>query len=201
MIKNVIFDIGMVLISFDWDGFLTKLYGEKAAEVISKATWGNPTWSEFDRAVWSFDEVVDSFVKTAPEYESEIREALRRIGECPEKQPYAIPWVEELKAAGYRVYFLSNYFEYLENANRGILDFIPHMDGGVFSYQIHMTKPSAEIYDYICRKYDLSPGECLFIDDSAKNVAGARAFGMESIQFIDYETTYPVIKKFLGGNG
>ena len=197
MIKNVIFDIGAVLIRFDWKSYVNRLFDEKTAQEVTRATWENPTWGELDRAVIPFEEVLKQFIDTAPEYEQQIRQVMEHLGECTERTDYAIPWVEELKDKGYKVFFLSNYFEYLRNQSPEVLDFIPHMDGGVFSYQIHKVKPHAEIFDYICQRYDLRPEESLFIDDSQKNVDGARAFGMHALLFTTYEQSYPEIMAYL----
>ena len=49
--------------------------------------------------------------------------------------------------------------------------------------QEKLLKPDAAIFCLLCERNGLDPAECLFIDDSAANVAGARAFGMGSIRY------------------
>ncbi|MFC7703556.1 HAD family hydrolase [Plastorhodobacter daqingensis] len=51
-----------------------------------------------------------------------------------------------------------------------------------------LVKPDAAIFALLCERAGLAPGECLFVDDSEKNVAGARAFGMEAHHFTDAAT-------------
>jgi putative hydrolase of the HAD superfamily len=52
-----------------------------------------------------------------------------------------------------------------------------------FSCELGIIKPDREIYETCLRKLKLCPNECLFVDDSAKNVKGAMEIGMPAIQF------------------
>ena len=56
-------------------------------------------------------------------------------------------------------------------------------DGLVMSGALGITKPTPEIFNYLLKTYDLNPAECIFIDDRADNVEGARAVGMAGYQF------------------
>ena len=67
------------------------------------------------------------------------------------------------------------------------LDFLNETDGAILSYQVKLIKPDPEIYRLLCSKYGLSASECVFIDDTAKNVEAARAEGMEGIVFRSLE--------------
>jgi HAD superfamily hydrolase (TIGR01509 family) len=53
----------------------------------------------------------------------------------------------------------------------------------VVSGQVGLLKPDARIYALLCARARLAPQDCLFIDDSAANVAGARAAGMQAEHF------------------
>ena len=154
MIRNIVFDIGLVMIQFDWDAYMQKLFAEpETRAAVTAAMWQNPDWNELDRGVLSLSAVEALFIENAPDYADAIHEALRRLGEAPQKQPYAIPWIQSLKAQGYHVYYLSNYFEYLMQEAPQVLDFIPYTDGGVFSCHVKITKPDREIYRLLCEKY------------------------------------------------
>ena len=63
------------------------------------------------------------------------------------------------------------------------LEFIPLTDGGVFSCFEKITKPDPEIYLRLCKRYSLKPEECVFIDDTQKNVDAAQKLGMKGIHF------------------
>ena len=197
MIKAVIFDIGRVLIQFEWDAFVHRLFDSETAERVAAATWHNPVWNELDMGILSVEEVLRLFTQSAPDCAAEIRTAFARIGECALKQPYAISWIDGLKAQGLQVYYLSNYFPYLIEQCPQILDFIPHTDGGIFSYQEHLTKPDPEIYLRLLQRYHLQPAECLFIDDKQINTEAAERLGMQAFRFESYEKSYPEITAYL----
>ncbi|MBR5362449.1 MAG: HAD family phosphatase [Oscillospiraceae bacterium] len=197
MIKNVIFDIGRVMIEFDWEQYLAGLFDAETAKTVSDAMWGTPAWNELDRNVIPMHEVIDLFIANAPDYAAQIQEAMQKIGGCPRMMPYAIPWVEELKARGYLVFYLSNYFEYLMQERPDVLEFTKHMDGGVFSWQERITKPEPEIYQRLMQRYDLRPEECVFIDDSPQNIEAANALGIHAFLFESYEKQHPQIMQYL----
>ena len=197
MMKAVIFDIGAVLIRFEWRDFLHRLFGEKTGDAVYDATWGTEAWRQLDSDALPRDEILRLFTGNAPEYAAEITEAMHRVDECAEKQPYAIPWVDELKQMGLQVYYLSNYFPYLLWKKPQVLDFIPHMDGGVFSWQEKITKPDPEIFRRLLNRYGLAAEECVFVDDSPVNTAAAAALGMQAFQFVSYEEQHSEIMRFL----
>lgn len=197
MIKAVVFDIGKVLIEFEWDAFLRRLFDAETAAVVADATWNSPTWDELDQGILPVEEVLRHFAQNAPDYAHQIRTAFARISECPKMQPYAIPWIDAIKAKGLQVYYLSNYFGYLIEQCPQILAFVPHTDGGIFSFQEQITKPNPEIYRRLFRKYNLNPAECLFIDDLQANTDAAKQLGMHAFRFAGYEQSYPAIMAYL----
>ncbi len=140
MIKSVIFDIGKVMMTWRWDARMSELFGEEAARAVTRAIMGE-NWNELDRGTRTIDEVIDVAVQIAPDYETQIRAAADHIAECAGRCDYAIPWVEELHRLGYRVLYLSNYSSFLIKLRPDVLDFVPHMDGGVFSCNVRLTKP------------------------------------------------------------
>ncbi|MDE5718684.1 MAG: HAD-IA family hydrolase [Lachnospiraceae bacterium] len=63
------------------------------------------------------------------------------------------------------------------------LDFLPHMDGGILSYEDKVIKPMPEIYQLLIDRYGLTPEECVFLDDTQRNLDGAEKFGIHTILF------------------
>lgn len=178
---NVIFDIGMVLVDFYFEDFVRSKLDGKAADAVLDAMWHSGEWCELDRGVLSDEEVLGRFISHAPEYEKEIRLVFAQLGECPKMRDYAIPLIKELKKQGHGVYFLSNYFTYLMHTAPWALEFREYMDGGVFSCFEHVLKPDERIYRILCERYSLDPKQCVFIDDTAKNVQAAEKLGMKGI--------------------
>lgn len=188
MIKNVIFDIGNVLTVFCWEKFFKSFgYSDEMVERIARATTKNPSWNEYDRGVLSDEEVLELFIRQDPEIEKELRIVNDNIGAILERCDYAIPWIEELHAKGFKVYYLSNFFKKAETECKAALDFIPYMDGGILSYKERLIKPDAAIYELLMERYNLVAEECVFIDDRADNCEAARKLGMQAVCFHDRE--------------
>ena len=201
MIRTVIFDIGNVLMRFNWWEYILQDMDYETADICTDAIWRRGIWNELDRGALSLAEVMDRFCAVHPEHRAEILQALDGCGRACHKADYAIPWIRRLKAAGYRVLFLSNYSDWLIEKNRDCLDFLPELDGGVFSSHVKHIKPEREIYQIICDRYDLTPEDCLFIDDNVSNIAAAKEFGLHAIHFAGYEQTYPQIMEYLNAEG
>ncbi|MBR0398652.1 MAG: HAD-IA family hydrolase [Eubacterium sp.] len=90
---------------------------------------------------------------------------------------YAIPLVQQLKNAGYGVYYLSNYSKKAYDECGESLAFMPYMDGGLVSFRVGMTKPDPQVFKCFLDSFHLEPESCLFIDDTEENVRAAEALG------------------------
>ncbi len=199
MICNMVFDIGNVLMDFRWKEYMRSLFGEDETliQTINQGIWHNGCWAAMDKGEMDGAATLRSAVAFAPQYEKEIKLTLDRVAHAFHKFKYSIPWIQELKRMGINVYYLSNYSAFSVEANPDVLDFIPYMDGGVFSFEVKAVKPEPEIYRCLCDKYGLKPEECLFTDDVPANVKGAKACGFQGVVFEGYEKTYPLIMKAL----
>ena len=184
MIRNIIFDIGNVLAGFAWKEYFAKFgYEEAVMERLAKATTLSAQWAEYDRAVLSDEEVFQLFIANDPEMEPYIRETLTRVPGLVSTFGYAIPWVQELKAEGYKVYYLSNFPRTARTDCDDALGFVKYMDGGIFSFEVNLIKPDAAIYHALLERYQLKAQECVFFDDMEKNVQAACEVGIHGILF------------------
>ncbi len=184
MIRNIVFDIGNVLTDFRWEGFLQdKGFDKTMIKRIAKASLLSPLWNEIDRGVWDEEQLIKEFVKMDPEIEKELYLAFENITGMVTKREYAIPWIRELKAKGYGVYYLSNFSDKAYTECSDALDFLPYMDGGILSYRERVIKPDEKIYKLLLAHYNLEAAECVFIDDLPTNVEAAVQLGFAGIIF------------------
>lgn len=184
MITTIIFDIGNVLADFTWrEHFASFGYDDEMVERIARVTVKNPLWNEVDRGVMGSEELIQEFAAADPEIEQDIRKVLANVKTMVIRNDYAIPWIQDLKGKGYRVLYLSNFSERAETDCADALDFIPYMDGGILSYKEKVIKPMPKIYQLLIDRYNLIPAECVFMDDTPKNLAGAEKFGIHTIHF------------------
>lgn len=197
MIRTVIFDIGNVLVDFDWGEYISNLFDAKTYAIVKDALFGSPLWNEVDRGVMSRDELLAAFNKRAPGFENEIRIAFDRVGDALKQRDYAIPWIRELKAKGLRVLYLSNYSHHVMQCNPSVLSFTDCMDGGIFSCMVKRIKPDPQIYRALLTQYALKPEECVFIDDNAANIAAADALGIRTVHFQSCEQAYSELNSML----
>lgn len=184
MIKNIVFDVGKVLVDFDWQGFMDTLdLTPDVYEKVANATVLSELWNEFDRSKMSDEEILRGFLEKAPDCEMEIMRFWNNMGNCIKRYEYAHSWISSLQEKGYKVYLLSNYSRRMYFQSIEELSFVEEVDGAIFSYEVQATKPELEIYEALLKKYGLNPTECVFLDDNRGNIIAANQLGMATIHF------------------
>lgn len=196
MIRNIIFDVGNVLVEYSWQKMFQKLHiTEEAYHAVAEATVLSSMWNELDRSKLTDEEILQGFIQNAPEYEREIRLVWDNFPESISCYPYSVSWVREFKKKGYKTYILSNYAKRGFEMTKEKLPFVEDMDGVLFSYQVKLVKPEPEIYQALFDKFQLKPEECVFMDDNENNVIAARKAGMQAICFRDKEQAEQELEK------
>ncbi len=183
-IDTLIFDIGNVLVKYDWKKLLKELgYNEKTGTAVAKAVFLSKEWAEADRGILSEEELLQTFISNAPDYEKEIRETFDAVGKTISVYPYTKDWITYLKKRGYKIYILSNFPKPVYDRCTKELDFLKLVDGGYMSWQIHYIKPEPEIYQKLITDFEIIPQRAVFIDDLMENIAEARALGFHAVHF------------------
>lgn len=184
MIKNIIFDVGQVLVKVRWLEVMQELgFNKDTIEEVANATVRSKTWAEYDRSLRSYEELLAEFVSNNPEIEKEILLFMEHEKESIREFPYAKEWVKKFKDKGYNCYVLSNYPKRTFEMTRSERSFEEHMDGTIYSYAAQMIKPEKEIYQTLLESYGLIPEECVFLDDNLANVEAARKIGIQALHF------------------
>lgn len=187
MIRNIVFDIGKVLVSYEPEEMMCGLgFTEDEIKIVNKAMFENPLWDESDRGLRTTEEFHQAFLDQDREHADLIQKAYEHIGDAIELLPHAMKWILEMKNRGFHVYILSNYAEYTLEVTRDKLEFLPIMDGIVFSYECKMGKPDAGIYKKLISEFFLEEEETVFIDDHIENIQAAEKLGIHGIQFINF---------------
>ena len=201
MIRNIVFDIGNVLAAFRWKEYIAELGFEgEMADRLAAATTLNKMWLEVDRGAMSVNDIIEGCIASDPEIEPQIRLFFKDRRRLVMEYDYSRGWIEELKARGYRIYLLSNYspdhFQYISRH----FSFFGLEDGQMISCTVKLLKPDRRIYEALFDKYGLIPDECVFLDDSEKNVEGAVNAGMKGIVFENYEQARAELEGLLKNN-
>lgn len=177
--KNIVFDLGGVVFARDPRKFEPEFIKFFSYIMLPQMP---RFWEEYDRGVVSYEQVVSDLA----EYNSCDRELadknLRRSILTQEEIPATKALIAELKAAGYKLYVLSNMsLEFIEFLRK--TDVYKYFDGEVVSCEEHVVKPDAEIYKRLVDRYSLNEGETMFVDDRKENVEAARNQGWEGFNF------------------
>lgn len=181
---NIIFDIGNVLVGYDWQGYLrTFNYTKETYERIADAVFRNDDWLEGDIGRISTAEWLELFIENAPDLKAEICEVFAGFEGTIVPLSYTEEWLAYFRRQGLRLYYLSNYSRELHQRTRDKLDFLKSFDGGIFSYEVKCIKPQEEIYRLLLERYQIDPCESVFYDDRPENVETAIRLGMKGIVF------------------
>ena len=184
MIKNILFDMGQVLIRFDRDYFMERLgvSGEDRA-LLMREVFLSVEWVQMDRGTLCEEE---AFRKIAPRLPAHLHDAAMKLISMWDRPILEVDGmyelVEELKARGYGIYLLSN-------ASIRQHDYWPRVpaskffDGKLISADVHVIKPQPEIYRLCLEKFGLKAEECFFIDDVPANIEGALYCGIKGTVF------------------
>lgn len=188
MIKNIIFDFGRVIVDFD-ETKMTRAYvkDESLVPLVRDTVFDRLYWDPSDLGNITDDALKAAVAARLPK---ELVPAAHAVYDNWIYHIDLIPHIEEaIQIARERfdgLYLLSNISikfaeEYKQNPTmRRIL---APFDGLVFSGPLHLVKPDARIFHHLLDTYGLDPAECLFIDDSTKNTAGAEAVGIKTYLF------------------
>ena len=185
-IKNIIFDLGGVLIDWNPDYvFLSAFKGDrvKLKEFYEKVCTFE--WNENQDAGYSIDKATEDRIKIFPEYEDQIRMYYGRWeemigGEITEVVRILKNIVRENK---FRVLALTNWSAETFPIALKKFDFLHLFEGIVVSGTEKTRKPFSDIYKIILNRYNLIASESIFIDDNIRNIKAANKFGIKTIHF------------------
>lgn len=184
--KNVVFDVGQVLLSFLPTEFLPQMFPPDIAQALMPPVlFGGDTWLRMDEGVYSAPEaarIITDMAGRPDLYESELHFMLNFAKLMSPLPPAGL--LPELKKMGKKLYVISNYGVETFAATRAQFpEIFEHFDGMVISAHEKLIKPDRRIYELLLSRYDLKAEECVFIDDLKANVEGARCAGMQAIHY------------------
>ncbi len=187
-IKNIVFDVGMVLVDFCWAQHCRNLeFNETIIESFDQNMISSGVWDQLDEGTITQEDAIREFIRKMPQYEQQVITFWQSPEEFVKEYAYATPLIQTLKKQGYNVYLLSNYPIGIYHIHWPAFSFLSHVDGYIVSAIERIKKPDPAIYRLLCDRFQLKPEECLFIDDRQVNVDAAISVGMESVLFENYE--------------
>ena len=185
MIRNIVFDMGQVILKFDPKHFIDreKVTDPEDRKLILNELFLSVEWAQMDAGTLTEKTAEPSILERFPErLRGTVRNLLYNWAYPRETIPGMEETVRALKDAGYGIYLLSN-------ASKAQHDYWPrvpvseYFDGKLISCDVKVVKPCHRIYELFTEKFGLKPEECIFIDDSTANAAAAIACGWQGIVF------------------
>ncbi|MFO1153300.1 MAG: HAD family phosphatase [Rhodospirillales bacterium] len=182
--RVVVFDIGGVLIDWDPRHLYRKLIADAAAMEDFLERVCTPAWNlALDRGR-PFALGVDELQRQYPHLGSLIAAYDQRWDEMVAGiHGETVDLLRALAAAGVPLYAITNFSVEKFALVVARYDFFQLFKGIVVSGALGVVKPDPAIFRAFVETYRLTAGDCLFIDDSPQNVAGARAFGMAAVHY------------------
>lgn len=184
MIKNIIFDMGNVLIAFNPKEIIQRVHvDEKDAELLENTIFLSQEWVDLDSGSRTEDEICEKIKKKLPE---RLHDTMNRLITKWDEPLVEIEGMEklvkEIKEKGYKIYLLSNASsrqkEYWDRISAS-----KYFDGTLISADEKMMKPYPVIYHRLFEKFSIKPEESFFIDDSKDNIAAGERLGMPGVVF------------------
>lgn len=187
-IKNVIFDLGGVMLEWDPIKLVASVCPDPAVQQrLLNNIFFSELWHQYDNGAFSEQEAVVVFSKRALISEEEMRRLMQAVLESLVPIPASLAIMREMKESGRKVYCLSNVNISCYSWFRGRYSFLGGFDGTVISGQLGIGKPDPRIFQHLLSEYNLTPGESIFIDDKAVNVDAACGLGIKGILFVSAE--------------
>ena len=197
-IRHIVFDIGKVLVHYDPDLPFSRLIPDEAERKWFFDNVCTSAWNvEQDRGR-TWEEAEAELLAVHPDHEENIRNFRRYWHEMV---PYAyddsVAIMEKLIAQGRDVTMLTNFAADTFAEARSKFPFLEKPRGVTVSGEILAIKPERAIYDHHVNAFGLEPAATIFIDDSQKNVDGAKAAGWQAVLFTDA----PTLRRDLAARG
>lgn len=184
MIKNIISDIGNVILEFNPEIIVLKYTDDmKRAQEIASVLFKGEEWYRWDRDLITKSEIAKSVKSKLRESEFHIIDKiLNTWWDYMVFNEELLDFYEVQKSKGMNLYILSNYspdyYELKWDVERKNL-----FDGEIISCEFKVGKPDPEIYKILLDKFELEASECLFIDDLEQNLQTAEELGFNTLRY------------------
>ena len=184
MIKNIIFDIGNVILNFNLNEVLEKFTSNKDdQQFILDNIINSPEWLEnalIDTGYISRDDAIKIVQdRTNHQKDKLIFDFWNTYNDFAKVDIRVLDLIKKLKDNNYNIYLLSNInpytYDFVEKSGLFLL-----VDGYVLSYKEHKVKPFISIYKTLFERYNIIPSESIFIDDNEKNISTGVSLGLIS---------------------
>ena len=201
MIKNIIFDLGNVLVTVDPERFKKGLLSEGITE--EKYEYFYEQWRrhnsihQFETGRMTQNEFLEfslGILDTKLSKANLIKHFNSMLVERNYMRKFLVNFISK---NNYNLFILSNTNPIHMNYGRKKFDYINLIKNHALSYELGFYKPDPRIYRKTLRLFKIVHDETLFIDDSLENCESAKTVGIETIRFKDFKSFRKDLNKYL----
>lgn len=198
--RNVIFDLGGVVLEWNPDAILEGYYTDPQERAAMKtALFKHPDWLQMDRGTLTESEALARLQQRTGRPVAELSGLFDAVRGSLRPKADTLALLKSLARRDVPLYCLSNMpastFAYLREQHA----FWNVFKGIVISGEIKMAKPEREIFEYLLRRYALAAPDTVFVDDHAPNIEAAEKVGLHTVWFRDARQCALELEQLLGG--
>lgn len=198
-LKNVVFDLGAVLVDWNPEDIATRFaQDERQKQQLLETIFYHQDWKRLDLGEISLTEATANFAENSGLDIATIEKLMRFIKNYLKAKPDSVTLLEEMHQKAYRVFCLSNICRELFDHIAGQNSFFALFEDAIVSAEVKLAKPDPEIFRYMLNRFGISAEETLFIDDMPDNVASAGQSGIHTIQFTEIDDCRRAISQLIG---
>ena len=182
--KNLIFDLGLVLISWDPRSVLQRHFTDTDEhENAMRNIFEHPDWVEFDRGAFTEEEATERFARNTGLSTEVVADSIATVRDALVPLEPGLALLEWAHEKGIPLFCISNMSTTTYDLLQSRHAFFQYFQDVVVSGRVNLVKPDPDIFNYALERFALPAGESLFIDDRPENVAAARELGIKAVQF------------------
>jgi epoxide hydrolase-like predicted phosphatase len=185
-VRNVIFDLGGVLLEWNPDQILSRFQPD--ADLRNRLRgdlFGHADWRLFDRGGLTESQVIDRIQARLGLARAELIAIVDAVRESLVEKPDTVKLIRALHRQGIALYCLSNMPASIYAHLRLRHAFWDVFKGIVISGEVQMVKPEPEVFSHLLERFDLRAEESVFVDDLPVNIEAARQVGLHTVLFKD----------------
>ncbi len=200
MPKNVIFDLGGVVIEWGPEQIIESYYADPALRTLMHTEmFRHPDWLDLDRGTLSEPELIARLVQRTGRTAAELERLMDAVRASLHAKQDTVALLDKLFARGVPLYCLSNMssdtFAHLRERH----SFWGVFRGIVISGDVRLMKPEPQIFELLLQRYGLPAADTVFVDDNEPNVAAARALGLQAVWFKNARQCELELEQLLSG--
>lgn len=199
MYKNILFDMGNVIMDFSPD-YILSMYTKdvKLINFLKYKILYTKAWAKSDKGELSEEGVYQNVIKNLDsKYHSVTKDIIYSWYKYKTESNEIYELMKDLKAKEYKLFLCSNAAESFHKYEEDIKAF-SLLDAKIVSADIKIVKPDREFFEYVLNTYELKPEECFFIDDLSQNIMAAYECGIDGYQ---YNGNAILLRKFMENVG